>query len=72
MRNEMPSAQWINRFDTEFISAGGHNGPVTIQTARAYAADLYRIGATPRVAARAAYDAYQKLARQRDRAFNHD
>lgn len=66
MRNETPSRRWTNTFVTEFIAAGGHNGPVTVQTAIAYAADLYRIGATPKVAGRAAFDAYQKLARQRD------
>lgn len=68
MRNESPSPRWLKQFHTAFVAAGGHNGPVAVETARTYAADLYRIGATPAVAARAAFDAYQKLARQRNRA----
>lgn len=66
MRNATPSRKWTSRMIAAFVECGGHMGEVTINTAAAYGTELYRMGATPKVAGRAAYDAYQKLARQRN------
>ena len=68
MRNATPSRNWTNKFVKEFCASGGHMGEVTIKTAVTYGNELYTLGATPKVAGRAAYDAYQKLARLRDKA----
>lgn len=60
MRNEYPSARWMKRFDAAFLASGGHNGLATLRAVRdAHAAPLYRRGATPAAAGKAAADAYR-------------
>lgn len=51
MRRDYPSRGWRRRFQAEFVAAGGHNGPATLNAALLVAEIAYRLGATPAAAA---------------------